>query len=197
MLYFVDEVALDRIRAAFRQVLIVVLAAGGVGVAGDHEGRALQVGAGQRAAERLHRRQRLGADIGRVVVEGDLEIDIRLVLGGGGDLLALGRRQRARRAAADGLDQLGFRRVRRRIGLRGDREAAGQGLLRRRRQRADDLVLGDVLAVAVIAGEGGRERQRQRSADGDDGQDCGQSALQPISLPVPPARARAVPKFLQ
>ena len=114
---FVGQIALDRVGAPLGQVLVVGLAAGGVGVAGDDEGRALQVGIGQRLAERLNRGQRFGADIGRVVVEGDFQIDIRLVLGDGGDFLALADRERARGPAADLLDEAPFLGGSRRIGL--------------------------------------------------------------------------------
>src|SRR6266540_1834531 len=77
---FVDEIALDRVGAALREVLVIGFAAGRVGMARDHEGRAFEIVVGERAAERLNRRQRLRADIGRVVIEVDLQIDLRLVL---------------------------------------------------------------------------------------------------------------------
>src|SRR5262249_57783972 len=105
---FVDQILLDRIGPALGQALIIFFAARRIGVAGDHEGRALQFRIGQRAAQRLNRRDRLGADIGRVVVEGDLQIDLRLVLDDGRDFLAFGLRQRAGGAAADAGGVLGL-----------------------------------------------------------------------------------------
>jgi hypothetical protein len=45
-------------------------------VTGDHEGRAFEIVVGERAAQRLNRGQRLRADVGRVVVEVDLEVDL-------------------------------------------------------------------------------------------------------------------------
>src|SRR5437879_1098482 len=49
---FVDEIALDRVGTALGQVLVVGLAAGRIGMTRNHEGRALQISVGQRAAER-------------------------------------------------------------------------------------------------------------------------------------------------
>src|SRR4051812_22537453 len=109
----------------------------------DDEGRALEVVVGERTAERLNRRQRLRADVGRVVVEVDFQIDLRLVLDHGRDLFTFTVGQRARGAAADLFDELGLGGSRGRIdgGLRTGRKATGQRLLFGR-QSADDLVFG-------------------------------------------------------
>src|ERR1700687_1413977 len=112
----VGQIALDRVGAPFGQILIVGLATGGVGMTRDDEGRALQIGIGQRLAEGLNRGLRFCADIGRVVIEGDFQIDIRLVLGNGGDLFALDYRERTRGPVTDGLDETSLRGNRRRIG---------------------------------------------------------------------------------
>src|ERR1700716_2537915 len=53
---FVDEIALDRVSAALGQVLIVGLAAGGIGMTRDDEGRAFQIGVSKRGAQSLDRR---------------------------------------------------------------------------------------------------------------------------------------------
>ena len=57
----------------------------------------------------------------------------------------------------------------RRIGLRADRQAPGQRLLRRR-QRLQDLILGDI----VVAGDGGSRADGKRGANGRDRKDRGQ-----------------------
>src|SRR5438046_1012105 len=90
------QVFLDRIGATLGEVLIIGLAADRIGMTGDHEGRTLQAGVRQRLAEFLYRRHRTLADIGRVVVESDFEIDLRLGRGEFGDLLTLAERERAR-----------------------------------------------------------------------------------------------------
>ena len=158
-------------------------------MAGDHEGRALQVGVGQRAAQRLHRGKRLGADVGRVVVEGDFEIDIRLVLGDGRDLLALGDRQRARGAAADVCDELGFRGVRRPGRLCGPTD----------RPRVSGAFFAGVSALTIwssVTSSPARAwlcRSESAAPMVDDRKDCGEnrSCQTSSTLPVPPARASA------
>ncbi len=70
---FVGQKALDRVGAPFGQILIVSLAAGGVGMTRDDEGRALQIGIGQRFSQGLNRGQRFCANICRIVVEGDFQ----------------------------------------------------------------------------------------------------------------------------
>src|SRR5882724_3203874 len=54
---FFDQMTLDRIGAALRKVLVVGLAAYGVGMASDDKGRALQIGIGKRPPQSLHRGQ--------------------------------------------------------------------------------------------------------------------------------------------
>ena len=100
------------------RVLVVGLAADRVGVTGNHEGRTLQAGVRERLAEFLHRRHRVLADVGRVVVEVNFEIDLRLGRGDLGDFLALAERERAGLPVAQRVDEAGF------LGLRGrDRPA--------------------------------------------------------------------------
>ncbi len=50
-----DQVFLDGVGTAFREVLIISFAADCIGVAGEDEGRALHAGIRQRLAELLHR----------------------------------------------------------------------------------------------------------------------------------------------
>src|ERR1700730_2166584 len=98
-------------------------------MAGNDEGRTLQIIAAQGLAERLNRGLRLGADVGGVVVEGYFEVDVRLVLGDDRDRPALAGRQRPRIAVAKGLDEFSFRGAHGGIGGSRDREAAGERLL--------------------------------------------------------------------
>ena len=86
----IGQIALDRVCTPLGQVLIVSVAADRVGMACDDEGRAFQLGVGQRLPQRLNRGQGFFADIGRIVIEVDFKIDIRFVLGDGGDFFALG-----------------------------------------------------------------------------------------------------------
>ena len=74
-----------------------------IGVAGNHEGLALQARLRQRLAEFLHGAHRALADVGRVVVELDFEIDLRLARGKFRNFLALAEPERwdAYFAAAD------------------------------------------------------------------------------------------------
>ena len=93
------QVLLDRIGATLGEVLVIGLAADRIGMTGNHEGRTLQAGVRKRLAEFLHRRHRALADVGRVVVEADFEIDLRLGRGEFGDFL---RARRARATASCG-----------------------------------------------------------------------------------------------
>src|SRR5207302_10571297 len=90
----VDQIALDGVGAALGEILVEGVATDGVGVAGDHEGRSLEVRIRKRLAELLHGLRRALADLSRVEVELNLEIDVRL----GGrdlrDLLTLAQRER-------------------------------------------------------------------------------------------------------
>ena len=52
-----DQIALDRVRAPLRQILVIGVAADSVGMTRDNEGRALQIGIGKRFPERLNRGQ--------------------------------------------------------------------------------------------------------------------------------------------
>ena len=97
-----DQETLDRIGAAFGEVLVVGLAADRVGVTGDDEGRALQAGVRERLAEFLRRGIEALADIGRIVVELDIEIDLRLGRRDLRDFLALAKRERSGLAVAQG-----------------------------------------------------------------------------------------------
>ena len=54
---FFGQKLLDRVGAALGEVLIVFFAADRIGMTGDHEGRTLQAGIGERLAEFLHGRQ--------------------------------------------------------------------------------------------------------------------------------------------
>src|SRR5690348_10947565 len=72
------QVALDRVCAPIGETLVVGVAAGGIRVAGDDEGRPLQVWTGQGAAESFNQGPRSCVDGSRIVVEVDFEIDLRL-----------------------------------------------------------------------------------------------------------------------
>ncbi len=96
------EVALDRIGATLGEALVVFFTADRIGMAGDDEGRTLQARSRERFAEFLHRRHRVLADVGRVVIETDLQIDFRLGRGEFRDLFALAERERAGLAVAQG-----------------------------------------------------------------------------------------------
>ena len=61
---FFGQILLDRVGAALGQALVVGFATDRIGVAGDDEGRTLQIGVRERLAERLHRRQRTRTDVG-------------------------------------------------------------------------------------------------------------------------------------
>ena len=97
-------------------------------MAGDHEGRTLEVRIRKRLAELLHGLRRALADLSRVEVELNLEIDVRL----GGrdlrDLLTLAQRERPGVAVAQRLDEADLLCLDGRIGLRSARQRAGQGL---------------------------------------------------------------------
>ena len=102
------------------------IAADAVGVACHHEGRAAQLRIRQRIAQRLNGGHRFLADVGRVEVEMDFQIDLRLGRGDLGDLLALAERQRPRLAVADAGHEAHFLGLDGRIDLRGaDDESAG------------------------------------------------------------------------
>src|SRR5262249_36827388 len=157
----------DRLGAVLRQALIVLGAAGRIGVAVDEEHRSPEVFLRQHVAERNQRRQRLRTDDVGIVVEVDLEIDARLLLDNLDDLGALLRRRRRSRldrdrASAQLVDEL-LLLGRLRIG-RGDRtrvaaaEAAGQAAAALRLQGVVDLVLERGLR------EGSAEADGQRSA---------------------------------
>ena len=154
------QVLLDGVGAPFRESLIVLFGADRIGVAGDHEGRALQRRIGQCLAERLHRGHRGLGDVGRVVVELDFQIDVRLGRRELRDLIAFAHRQRTGLPVAHGVQEGRFLGLRRRIGLRTDGQAAGHGL---RLQCIQDLAGRDV----VVAGESQACRHRQRGRKGD------------------------------
>jgi hypothetical protein len=134
---FLGQIFLDRIGAAFAEVLILGLAARRIGVTGNHEGGALQAGVRERLAEFLHRIHRFLADVGRVVVEVNFEIDLRLARGDLRDFLALTDRERTGLPIAQCVDEGRFLGLRGRVHLRAGRKTAGQRL---RLQRTQDLI---------------------------------------------------------
>ena len=132
-------------------------------MAGNHEGRTLQARIGERLAEFLHRAHRALADVGRIVVEVDFEIDLRLARGKFRNFLALAERQRPRLAVAQRVDEarfLGLGGGVRRL-LRAGRKAAGRARLRL--QGVQDFVGRD-----GVAGGSQARRHRQRGADSHD-----------------------------
>ena len=127
-------------------------------MAGDHEGRALQARLRQRFAEFLHRLRRVLADVGRVVVEADFEIDLRLGRGDLRDLLALAERKRPRLAVAQAVDELALFGLGHVIDLLlPSRQAAGQRL------RLQGL--GDLIGRDNFTGQRQPCRHRQRGAE--------------------------------
>src|SRR5262249_56685230 len=83
------EVALDGFRTPFREALVVLVSALAVSVAGHQEHAVLELRTRQRLAEFGDRGLGLAADLGRVVVKVDLEIDARLFLGDRSDPVTL------------------------------------------------------------------------------------------------------------
>ena len=162
------QVLLDRVGAALGKILVIRFAADRVGMTGNHEGRTLQARIGERLAEFLHGGHRALADVGRVVVELDFEIDLRLARGKFRNLLALAERQRPRLAVAQRVDEADF------LGLYGDvhrllragRKAAGHARLRL--QGVQDFVGRD-----GVAGGSQACRHRQRGADSHDRKKAG------------------------
>ena len=120
-----DEVALDGFGAPFRQLLVGGVAPDGVGVAGDHEGAALELRARQRAAERADRRHRRRTDVRGREGKFDFDIDARPLLGDRRDVLALGGGERAARLVLDEVEELAVLAARR-LGDRRAGQAAGR-----------------------------------------------------------------------
>src|SRR5262249_19127045 len=116
-----DQVLLDGVGAALGEVLVERIAADAIGMARDHEGRAFQFRIRQRFAEGLYWGHRGGADRGRIVVELDLQIDVRLGRRDLGNLLAFAYRQRTCLAVAQALDEARLPGLDRGIDLRGRR----------------------------------------------------------------------------
>src|SRR5215471_12577598 len=130
----IHEVALHYVDSFFREVLVVRDAALAVGVPRENDRCALEVLTRKRLAERIDDCRRRTADLGRPVIEVDLDIDARLGGGGGRDLLALAGRQRMGRTVPYGIEELLFHRA---AGIRRrQRETAGPY----RGQGLDDLL---------------------------------------------------------
>ena len=109
---FFDKKALHRLGAALRQALIVGVAPFGVGMPANQECEVLQFRRAQCRAKRDQRRHRLRTDHGRIVVEGDFEIDARLGLGDLGRLGALLDGNGPRLLTAQTVDKAAIFRVR-------------------------------------------------------------------------------------
>src|SRR5262249_40437959 len=84
-----DEETLHSLGAALRKAAVVLGAALAVGVTVDEEDGALELRLREDVTKRRDRRHGLRTDHGRVKVEVDLEVDLRLVLDDLDDLLAL------------------------------------------------------------------------------------------------------------
>src|SRR5262249_23511251 len=119
------------------------------------------------------------------VLEVDLEIDARLLLGNGGDAFAITRRERPRAPAAHCIDE---RAVLRAQALRG-RGAAGQAAgSRLGLERIDDLI-GRLLLRGVDRADAGDEsHNRGRDAKPEFPNDS-QHYLSPVSKIIPNYRA--------
>src|ERR1700687_2291656 len=161
---FISPGARSAARGATR---VLGLAAERVGVPGDYECRALEAGIRECLAEFLHCRHRARSDVGRIVVELNIEIDLRLGRWDLRDFLALAERERPGVPVAQRRDETDFLGLDRGIDLRSGRQAARQRL---RLQRIEDLICGNV----VVAGNGKARRHRQRGTERNR-RSCGKS----------------------